>query len=377
MSRLRPVRRVMRACGRGPADRSPGSEWMRYPCNRIGWAAVIAVMTGVATFGGESIDVPRVEGEWWQIAPNAPDVGKWSTGKENACDFAIFRSSDGKWHCIACIRGTSHYGQRLFYRWEADHLTDTDWRPCGMFEVPRGKRGKPPEFTSVQAPHPVVHDGKYYLFYNSGTARCMISRDGREWRPHVNTDGHREFFPMGRDVCVFHDTADRRWIAYYCGTVNTDGKRKGAMVARTAPSPEGPWSDKESAVRTAGNPESPYVIKRGEWYYLWQQMSVYRAADPLDFDNAELIAHMTGIWYSGKWAPEVIEHEGRFYIAGYGRGIHVALLEWEGKTPDQVAAWRKRWNAYLAEEHRKRLEREEQRRKQKADEGSGGVRKDS
>lgn len=310
----------------------------------------------------DTIEVPVVQGKWWQIAPNAPDVGKWATGKENACDFAILQSTDGVWHCISCVRGTSYYGQRLFYRWEAERLTDADWTPEGFFGVPRGKRGMPLEFTSVQAPHPIIHDGKYYLFYNSAKARCMISDDGRRWSPHVNNEGSQEFFPMGRDVCVFHDAVNRRWIAYYCGAATVDGESRGAMVARTAPTLEGPWSSAEILVRTVGNPESPYVIRRGDWYYLWQQMSVYRSADPLDFNGAELVAHMTGVWFNGKWAPEVIEHDGQWYVSGYGRGIHVARFDWVKKTPVQVAEWRKTWLDYLAEENRNRLERERQRR---------------
>jgi len=330
-------------------------------CQQITCVAIVALAAAEAAFAADLIDVPYVDGPWWQIAPNAPDVGQWSTGQENACDFAIVHSTDGNWHCIACIRGTSHYGQRLFYRWEAERLTDSDWRPCGIFDVPRGKRGKPLEFTSVQAPHPLLQDGKYYLFYNSAAARCMISDDGRQWRPHVNADGSQEFFPMGRDVCVFHDADNRRWIAYYCGTVESNGERRGAMVARIAPSPGGPWSERETAVRIEGNPESPFVIQRGDWYYLWQQMSVYRSDDPLNFDRAELIAHMTGIWYDGKWAPEGIEDDSQYYIACYGRGIHVARLNWQEKTPGQVVAWREKWNAYLSEEKRRRLERERQR----------------
>jgi len=318
-------------------------------------------MISLTASATEMIEVPEVEGSWWQIAPNAPDVGKWATGKENACDFAILQSSDGKWQCISCIRGTSHYGQRLFYRWQAEKLTDTDWTPCGILDVPRGKRGRPPRFTSVQAPHPFVHEGRYYLFYNSAQARCMISDDGLQWRPHVNTDGDQAFFNMGRDVCVLYDEANARWIAYYCGTATVNGQRKGAMVARTAPTPEGPWTRQEIAVRTEGNPESPFVVKRGPWYYLWQQMSVYRSEDPLNFDNAPLVAHMTGIWYSGKWAPEVIEHEGQWHIAGYGRGLHVAKFNWVQKSPEQVDQWRKNWLEYLAEENRKRREREKAR----------------
>ncbi|MFO8013483.1 MAG: hypothetical protein R6X20_09280 [Phycisphaerae bacterium] len=332
--------------------------------------AATAGLGGPAAAGEpETIDVPELASDWWQIAPNAPDVGQWATGKENACDFTLFQSADGRWHCIACIRGTSHYGRRLFYRWESDRLTAPDWTPKGIVEVPRGKRGRPPEFTSVQAPHAFRHGGRYYLFYNSGPAHCMISPDGREWTPHTNVAGEQVFFQMGRDVCVFHDAARDRWIAYYCGTAEVDGERRGAMVARTAPTPEGPWSETETPVRTEGNPESPFVLKRGRWYYLFQQMNVFRSADPLDFNRPQ-IAHMTGIWYGGRYAPEVIEHEGRFYLAGYSRGIHVAEMRWAAKTPAEIEAWRKTELARIQKEReaarRRRQQRERERKEKEA-----------
>jgi hypothetical protein len=121
-------------------------------CQQIGCALMMILVIAGTASAEDLIDVPYVDGSWWQVAPNAPDVGQWSTGQGNACDFAILRSADGKWHCIACIRGTSHFGDRLFYRWEAEHLTDSDWRPCGVFNVPRGKRGKPLEFISLGSP---------------------------------------------------------------------------------------------------------------------------------------------------------------------------------------------------------------------------------
>ncbi|MFP4058147.1 MAG: hypothetical protein ACLF0G_14865 [Candidatus Brocadiia bacterium] len=331
---------------------------------RLRAALACGALLLAAAAGAGTIEVPVVAGEWWRIAPNAPDVGKWGTGKENACDFTIFQSADGRWQCIACIRGTRHHGQRLFYRWEAGRLTDTDWAPQGILEVPRGMRGRPPRPASVQAPHAFRHAGRYYLFYNSGPAYCLVSPDGRRWRPHRNVEGHAVFFPMGRDVCVFHDAARRRWIAYYCGTVRRDGERRAAMVARTAPEPEGPWSEDEIAVRAEGNPESPFVLRRGEATYLWQQMSVFRSQDPLDFPGAP-VAHMTGLWYNGKFAPEVVRHEGRFYIAGYSRGIHVAEFRWEKRTPQQIARWRATELARIqaerraARERRKKREREE------------------
>jgi hypothetical protein len=47
---------------------------------------------------------------------------------------------------------------------------------------------------------------------------------------------------------------------------------------------------------------------------------------------------MTGIWYGGKWAPEVISYEREDYLAGYGRGLWVAKLKWVEMTPSEAKA---------------------------------------
>jgi len=330
---------------------------------RIVAATVLAAVMAEAAQAADSLPVPVVEGKWWQIAPNAPDVGDLKTGEENACDFAIFQAGDGSWRCVSCIRGTKAPGQRIFYQWKSAKVTDENWTPVGFLPVERGERGKPPELSSVQAPHPFVWQGKRYLFYNSSGARCMISDDGIHWTQHKNTEGQTKFFDMGRDVCVFYDEPNSRWIAYYCGTVDGPQGRLGAMVARTAPTPEGPWSQEETAVRTDGNPESPFVLLHEGKYYLWQQMSVYVSDDPLNFNGAPLVTQMTGVWFNGKYAPEIVEHDGQWYVAGYSRGLHVAKFTWENKTLDDIAAWREKWQAYLKEEEAKRLQREEARRR--------------
>jgi hypothetical protein len=48
---------------------------------------------------------------------------------------------------------------------------------------------------------------------------------------------------------------------------------------------------------------------------------------------------MTGIWYGGKWAPEVITHEGQDYLAGYGRGLWLARLNWVEMTRSEADAY--------------------------------------
>lgn len=67
-------------------------------------------------------------------------------------------------------------------------------------------------------------------------------------------------------------------------------------------------------------------------------MSVYASDDPLNFDSAPLVAHMTGLWLDGKCAPEIVEKDGQWYVAGYSRGIHVARFRWERKTLADIAA---------------------------------------
>ncbi|HEV7300341.1 MAG TPA: hypothetical protein VGN72_13320 [Tepidisphaeraceae bacterium] len=329
------------------------------PVHRVLLLLIVLLTTAgsAAAQEGKSILVPELDGPWIQIAPNAPDVGEYKTGKENACDFTIFKSDDGKWHCISCIRGTSHFGQRLFYHWTTDHLASPDWTPVGMFEnIERGTVGKGGATVSVQAPHHVKHGDKHYLFYNSYYAYCLISDDGTNWSQHKDVKGDTAFFRMGRDIYVMHDEDRKRWIAYYTGAYkDADGKRHDGMVARTAPTPEGPWSEDIIPVRTKGNPESPFVVKHDGRFYLWQQMSVYVSDDPLDFnDDESLIAHMTGKWFDGKYAPEVIRDGDDWYVTGYSRGIHLAKMRWVSKPESELAAWRPKWSAYLAEQARLR-----------------------
>jgi len=85
--------------------------------------------------------------------------------------------------------------------------------------------------------------------------------------------------------------------------------------------------------------------------------------------GGEPLTHMTGIWYGGKWAPEVISTGGEDYLAGYGRGLWVARLKWVEMTTSQAKAHagpileKVRAGRAAAEERR----RERKRRKESAD----------
>jgi hypothetical protein len=187
--------------------------------------------------------------------------------------------------------------------------------------------------------------------YNSNPfGRLMISDDGTMWRPWRNADGDNTLFRTGRDICVYRDPNSSRWYAYYCGhSVNKAGRKHGAMVARTASRLIGPWSEEPITVRSSGNPESPFVLDYKGKYYLFQQTTVFMSDTPTSFEG-QPIHHLTGLWYGGKYAPEIIVHDGQYYFAGYNRGLHIAKLKWTIKSHEEIQAWRETTYRNIQEE---------------------------
>ena len=67
----------------------------------------------------DTVLAPKIEGDWWQVA-GSPDLGQYTTDRQQPVDFAIWQAADGTWQIWSCIRATSYPGwTRLLYRWEA------------------------------------------------------------------------------------------------------------------------------------------------------------------------------------------------------------------------------------------------------------------
>jgi Secretion system C-terminal sorting domain len=276
--------------------------------------------------------VPSVDGAWWKIAPQVPDVTPYNKAGHNTCDFTIYQDADGNWNAVACIRYTSYPGStRFFHRWQSSSLTATNWTPKGLFWTTGTKDG--PDalgrnfatsgYTTegrLQAPHAFFYNNKYYMFHNNQGAYSLISNDGKTWTQHKSSAGAFKFFDMSRDVMIFNNKAvDNKFYGYFLQNV-TGGAD---MVCRTAPTPEGPWSATFTPVRANGNSESPFVIKRGAWYYLFQQMQVIASQSPTDF-NGNAIATLAQFRY----APEVLLVGGQYYLAAYSDGLWICKLKW-------------------------------------------------
>ncbi|HEX6240699.1 MAG TPA: family 43 glycosylhydrolase [Polyangiales bacterium] len=194
------------------------------------------------------------------------------------------------------------------------------------------------------APHVIVHDGLYYMFYTAGgdegsayQMRLATSPDLLSWLRDPGplfVDGFE-----ARDPFVMR--VGDRWVMYYTATDDPAGGHH--VVAYRTSADLRSWSERAIAYRDvsmgtgAGPTESPFVVARDEGFYLfigpredYVSTTVYFSADPLAFQDppiTQIEAH----------APEVVRDlDGRAYIsrAGWGQGgVDLAPLTWKCRAP--------------------------------------------
>lgn len=290
--------------------------------------------------GGEGGLVPVLTGPWIKLA-GRPPLEKWATEKAEPVDFTVFQADDGRWQLISCIRHTSHPGgTRLLYRWSSDELTKEDWRPEGIF-LSSSEELNHAEGV-IQAPFYVKDAGKHYLFYNSRGAHLLTSNNGIDFEPF----GRQAVFPMGRDVCILDDRdASGKWIAYYTSPEKgiNPATRDHTIRARTAENLSGPWSESAVEISPITPPaegytfvyaESPFVIKRGDHYFRFEQLEVFRSADPMKW-NGPPVARLAPRDPLKRLAPEIVTDGEQDYLVAYQwrgrdpRGVYLVKLDWE------------------------------------------------
>ena len=285
--------------------------------------------------------MPRIASDWWQVASN-PDLDELTDASQQPVDFGIWQAADGTWQLWSCIRKTKETGNtRLFHRWEGAQLTDKNWAPRGIAMRAETKFGETPG--GLQAPF-VIKDGRQFLmFYGDWENICSAaSTNGKSFVRRVAANGRTGLFGEGaganaRDPMVLR--IGNLWHCYYTAHQN----RKGAVYCRTSPNTR-EWSESKIVAvggRAGDGPysaECPFVVElspgqfflfRTQRYGLDAQTSVYHSTDPLDFGVNDDGKHFAGTLPIA--APEIIRHDGKFYIAALMpdlKGIRIARLEW-------------------------------------------------
>ena len=319
-------------------------------------ALILALLlTDTAGALPENVPTPQIEGPWWQVAGNPMDH-KYATERQEPVDFAVWQAADGTWQLWSCIRNTTAGGKggktRFFYRWQGRRLTDSNWRPMGIAMEGDASLGEPPG--GLQAPHVVRIADTWHMFYGDWVSIChATSTDGKTFTRIVQPNGKTGMFTEGpdantRDIMMMRH--DDQWYGYYTCHRN----RQGMVCSRTT-SDFARWSD-STVVAFAGragtafwSAECPHVVRLGDSdFYLFRTQSygnpekgnirkrgqarttIYYSNDPTMFginqDERYLLCTLPVA------APEIILHEGQYYIAALNEGaldgIRIARLKW-------------------------------------------------
>ncbi len=322
--------------------------------------AVLICISGLGTIicasqKAEQVLIPQIDGPWWQIAGNPMDH-KYATENQEPVDFAIWQAADGTWQLSSCMRNTTAGGEggktRFFYRWQGKDLTDANWQPMGIAMEADPLLGETPG--GLQAPHVIKVGDIYHLFYGEWVNIChATSKDGKKFTRVIQKNGKTGMFSEGagnntRDVMLLQHGG--LWYAYYTAYPN----RQGMVYVRTTKDFKN-WSESKvvsfggQAGVGPGSSECPHVAKfEPDRFYLFKtqsygspkkgnirdrdppQTSVYFSNDPAMFginqDDRYFLCTLPVA------APEIIFHNGQYYIAALNQGaldgIRIAKLKW-------------------------------------------------
>ncbi len=287
--------------------------------------------------GAAEFVLPVIEGPWRRIAGN-PDLGAYTSERQQPVDFAVWQAADGTWQLWSCIRHTKLGGHtRLFHRWEGRSLADPDWSPKGIALLADPAAGEP--LGGLQAPHVVRWRGKYWMAYGDWEhIRLAVSEDGKEFRraaeagrlfgegPRANTRDPMLLRTRGGWHCYYTAYPGGRGYVF-CRTA--EDLLRGSdpvVVSYGGVGGEGPYScECPHVVELA---PGDYFLFRTQAYGPGAQTTVYRSENPYLFgidDDSRFVAQFN------LCAPEVVSHNGEYHLAALEPGldgIRVARLRW-------------------------------------------------
>lgn len=286
--------------------------------------------------------VPRISGEWWQIA-SSPDLGELSAERQQVVDFAIWRAADGSWQLWSCIRNTKEAGKgRLLHRWEGATLGQPNWQPMGIAMRANPAIGE--TAGGLQAPYVVRRDGKFLMFYGDWANICsQEGTDGKTFARRLDRNGRPQLFGGSEEANVRDPMLFRlgdEWVCYYTAHPGNQG----AVYARRSRDLK-TWGE-EIKVAPAGPDapdaryaaECPFVVEPYPGEFLLFETQVYgrnarttvrHSRNALNFSPAPGANNVVCTLPIA--APEIFQHEGTWYIAALRglKGIQLAKLAWD------------------------------------------------
>jgi glycosyl hydrolase family 43 len=262
-------------------------------------------------------------------------------------DHTVLRGPDGLWHLFSIVGDRPAPGEAPDSARETSLAHATSPSLAGPWRTLPDALTVDPGYDGEQhlwAPHVVSWQNRFHLFYAAGgvdgaAINLATSTDLRSWRRHPAGPLFRGI--VARDPMVVR--IGDNWVMYY--TELDPGTRQHVVAHRTSDDllrwgPAGTAFRDPTTDATVSVTESPAVVERDGWYYLflgprngYVGTDVFRSTDPFRFRLADLAGHVPG------HAVEVVSDGGTDVATAAGwfqRGLHLAPLRWStAPTPWQ------------------------------------------
>ncbi len=241
----------------------------------------------------------------------------------------IYNPKQKKWHLFGI-----EAGNKTFIHLTADSLTQQGWEKHEPFSF---------KDEEIWAPHIIENKGLYYMFFtNIGVPReirLAISKDLYEWKNYSEEPlfaYSNEFSKnqKNKDPMVFCDEVNKQWIMYF--SMMKDDKHW--VVAYSTSNDLVNWEGPKICFdehTEEPNVESPFVVRRGKYYYLFLSArpwphgaeEVFRSESPFLWETNDLVKRINP-WH----AAEVIQDlDGKWYLSrssGDQSDFRLAPLFW-------------------------------------------------
>ncbi|MBN2018864.1 MAG: family 43 glycosylhydrolase [Sedimentisphaerales bacterium] len=294
-----------------------------------------------ARFIFQKKDEPAVMAGMFKIYD--PSIGENKTWSIN--DHCFIRGKDGIWHMFGILGIEPHapITGRVFAHATAKSFTQIPWvKGPDALKVDSGLKE-----THLWAPHIIYHNGIFYMYY------CAGGKDRTKYKIHLATSKDLERWHRHPENPMVVDGFDARdpfilrvgneWVMYYTATSTPSGGEH--IVAYQTSQDLIHWHNRRIAFRdttkgTGGGPtESPVVVRRGEYYYLfigprggYIGTDIFRSRNPFKWEIADKVGHIMS------HAAEVIRDvDGKWYVShcGFGQGgVYLSNLYWNDSQND-------------------------------------------
>jgi beta-xylosidase len=286
---------------------------------------------------------PLSVGEFKNIYNPATPEKKWWIN-----DHSIMRGKDGVWHFWGITDEMPANEEPnpmgiYFAHATASKLTQSPWNrePFTM------KADKALNETHLWAPHIIEYNDLYYMFYCGGNPdhskyqiNLATSTDLVNWKRHPANPMVVDGFDA-RDPFVLR--LKDKWVMYYTATSKPESGNHTVEAVTSKDLVH--WSNKtrvytdEGTGTFGGNTESPFVVRRGNYYYLfigpgasYVTTKVFRSTDPFKWTADDEVATVTA------HASEIVRDvDGKWYITHCGverGGLWLAPLAWHDGVSD-------------------------------------------